>query len=66
MYAKYSDDKIERRIGYIYQTTGIDGVIEMLFNFKFKKIIIRVLEVYKLKLIYKFNKNPKIKFNKFK
>lgn len=62
MYAKYTDDKIERRIGYIYQTTNIDSIIEMLFNFKFNNIITRVFEVYKLKLIYKFNKNPKIKF----
>ena len=62
MYAKYSDDKIERRIGYIHQTTDIDSVIEMLFNFKFNKLVSRIFEVYKLKLVYKFNKNPKIKF----
>lgn len=62
VYGKCTDEQIERRVGYIHQTTDIDSIIETLFNFKFNKIFSRVFEVLKLKLIYKFDKNPTIKF----
>lgn len=62
VYGTYTDEQIERRVSYIYQTTDIDSLIQILFNFKFNKIISRIFEVLKLKFMYKFDKNPKIRF----
>lgn len=54
MYSKYTDDQIENRIRFFHQKTTIDDLINTLFNFKFNKIIIRIFQVYWLKIKFLF------------
>lgn len=50
VYGKYTDKHIEDRIKYYHQVTQLDGVVDSLFNFKFRKLFLRILMVYHLKL----------------
>lgn len=50
IYGIYTDAQIENRMKYYHQVTKLDGVIDALFNFKFNKLLIRVFQVYQLKI----------------
>ncbi len=56
VYGKYTDEQVEKRMEYYHQSTDIDGVIDTLFYFKFKKVLGRVFDVYYLKLKNSFKK----------
>lgn len=49
MYGKYTDEEIEKRVFYFHKSTNIDGIIDTLFNFRFNRLIWRILQVYFLK-----------------
>ena len=50
VYGKYTDKQIENRMRYYHQVTQLDGVVDSLFNFNFRKLFLRILMVYHLKL----------------
>ncbi len=50
VYGKYTDKQIEDRMKYYHKVTELDGVVDSLFNFKFRKLILRIIMVYHLKL----------------
>ncbi len=64
----YTDAQIENRMKYYHQVTKLDGVIETLFNFKFNKLLLRIFQVYQLKIKDKLglleNERRKFKMNK--
>ena len=56
MYSKYNDSQIEKRISYLYKSTDINSLIDTLFNFRFSRLILRIFQVYYLKLKDSFRK----------
>lgn len=50
MYGKYTDEQIEKRMGYFHKSTNIDDLIDTLFNFNFNRVVYRVLQVYYLRI----------------
>lgn len=59
MYNKYDDEKIEKRVQYYHQNANIDGLINVLFNFNFNKIIYRLISSIFYKYLFEIFKKEK-------
>lgn len=53
VYGKYNDDKIEKRMRLFHQNSSIDGLIDVIFRFKFKGLVFRFVKDYTRKLFKK-------------
>ena len=52
VYIKYTDEQIENRMRFYHQTADFDEILNALFYFRFRKILLRIFQVYKVKLSY--------------
>jgi flavin-dependent dehydrogenase len=54
MYTKYDDEKIESRVDYYHKNTDVNGLIDVLFNFKLNRVIPTLMKSFFYKLLPKF------------
>ena len=52
VYIKYTDEQIENRMRFYHQTADFDEILNALFYFKFRKLLLRIFQVYKVKVSY--------------
>lgn len=52
VYIKYTDEQIENRMRFYHKTADFDEIINALFYFRFRKLLIRIFQVYKVKISY--------------
>ncbi|QTY27238.1 NAD(P)/FAD-dependent oxidoreductase [Flavobacterium sp. CS20] len=55
VYIKYTDEQIENRMKFYHDNASYDEFLNMLFHFKFRKIGLRIIQVFKTKLSYKLS-----------
>lgn len=53
VYIKYTDEQIENRMRFYHRTANFDEIINALFYFKFRNLLRRIFQVYKVKLSYR-------------